>query len=367
MVKFLDLKTQLPSIKDEIMKKFEDIIENTAFISGKHTRNFERAFAEYLGAKHCIGLNSGTSALIVALMAIGLKAGDEVIIPANTFIATAEAVSILGGRPVLVDIEPRTYNIDVVRLEDVITKNTKAIIPVHLYGQCTDMDSILEIAQRHNLYVIEDACQAHGAEYKGKKAGTIGHIGCFSFYPGKNLGAWGEAGAAVTSNDTLAEKMFKIRNHGGTKKYEHDVIGGNFRMEEFQGAVLSVKLRYLDDWNEARRRNAQLYREHLSGIKEVSLPKEAPYGRHVYHLYVIRAEKTDELQQYLSSKGIDTLIHYPIPIHLQNAYKSLGHKIGDFPVTEKVSKEILSLPMFPELSHEEIEYVCKNIRDFFRA
>ena len=361
-VPFLDLSPQNIRFFSEVEHKIDRIINTSHFICGKYVKEFEDRFAEYLGAKFCIGVNSGTSALIVALMAIGLKPGDEVIIPVNTFIATAEAISILGGKPVFIDIHPEYYTIEVTQIEDKITDRTKAIIPVHLYGQCADMDPIMEIARKYNFWVIEDACQAHGAEYKGRKAGTIGHIGCFSFYPSKNLGAWGEAGAVVTNDKELAEKIKKIRNHGSRMKYYHEVVGGNFRMSEIQGAVLSTKIKFLDEWNDMRRRATKLYNKLLNKIENIAIPYEAPYNKHVYHLYVIRVNNRDKIKEYLQKHGIETGIHYPIPLHLQKAYKALGVNEGCYPVAEKVADEILSLPIFPYIKEEEIDYVVEKLK-----
>ncbi len=349
MVEFVDLRNQAEAMREEVERSFRDIIDRASFVSGKYVKSFEEAFASYVWVKHCIGVGSGTEALIVALMAIDLKWGDEVIVPVNTFIATAEAVSILGGRPVFVDIDPRTYTLDVAQVESKITSKTKAVIPVHLYGQCVDMDPLIEVACKYGLWVIEDASQAHGAEYKGRKAGSMGDIGCFSFYPSKNLGAWGEAGAVVTDNDSLAERLYKLRNHGGLRKYEHDIIGGNFRMDEFQAAVLLSKLRFLDRWNEYRREIAEIYKSYLHDLENqrvLKLPYEAPCNRHVYHLFVVRLKKQrEEVMECLKEKGISFSVHYPCPLHLVKAYEGLGYKKGDFPVAEEVSQEIISLPV----------------------
>ncbi|MDL1957558.1 MAG: DegT/DnrJ/EryC1/StrS family aminotransferase [Candidatus Desulfofervidus auxilii] len=364
-IPFINLKDLNLQYYPQIEILFDDIIAQSNFICGKYVHAFEKTFAEYLGIRHCIAVNSGTSALIVSLLSIGLKPGDEVILPVNTFIATAEAISLLGGKPVFVDIDERTYNINPNKIEEKITSHTRAIIPVHLYGQCADMDPILEIAKKYKLWVIEDACQAHGAEYKSKKAGTIGHIGCFSFYPSKNLGAWGEGGAIVTNNHKLAEKMYKIRNHGSTKKYQHDIIGGNFRMEEFQAAVLLVKLKDLDTNNEKRRKIAFTYTNLLKNIKGIIPPFEAPYIKHVYHLYVVRiiSKNRNLIETYLKNKNIETLIHYPLPIHLQPAYSFLRCNKKNFPVAEKIAKEILSLPIYPELKEEKIKYVIEALNN----
>ena len=364
-VPFLDLKTQNIKIFPKVERKLDDIISSSRFVCGKYVKEFEERFADYLGAKFCIGVNSGTSALIVALMAIGLKPGDEVIMPVNTFIATAEAVSILGGKPVFVDIHPDYYTIDVNQIEDKITEKTKAIIPVHLYGQCADMDPIMEIARKYNLWVIEDACQAHGAEYKGRKAGTIGHIGCFSFYPGKNLGSWGEAGACVTNNEELAERMYKIRNHGGVKKYQHDILGGNFRMEEIQGAVLSEKIYYLDEWNEKRRYIAQLYTKRLGDLEErglFKLPSEAPYNKHIYHLFVVKLKYKNRrksrrvIMNELKNNYVNTGIHYPTPLH---KIKFLNNN-NEYPIAELVQNNIISLPIYEHMEEDYISLI-RNI------
>ena len=366
-VSFLDLPSQNLAIFSEVEYKIDKIINSSRFICGKYVKEFEEKFANYLGVKFCIGVNSGTSALIVALMAIGLKPGDEVIIPVNTFIATAEAVSILGGKPVFVDIHPEYYTIDVTQIEDKITERTKAIIPVHLYGQCADMDPIMEIARKYNLWVIEDACQAPGAEYKGRKAGTIGHIGCFSFYPSKNLGSWGEGGACVTNDDELAEKMYRIRNHGGIEKYQHDLIGGNFRMEEFQGAVLSEKLRYLDKWNEKRRKAANMYRKYFKELETngfLKLPREAPYNKHVYHLFVVQIKNREKLINFLRQNGVEVSIHYPSPLHLVQVYKHLNYFSEKFSVVEKLHNRVLSFPIHEFIDDNKILYV-KHLLDSF--
>jgi len=361
-IPFLDLVCQNIQVFSEVESKIDKIINSSRFICGKHVRDFEKKYASYLETKFCIGVNSGTSALMAALMAIGLKPGDEVIIPVNTFIATAEAISILGGKPVFVDIHPIYYTIDVTQIENKITENTKAIIPVHLYGQCADMDPIMEIARKYNLWVIEDACQAQGAEYKGKKAGTISHIGCFSFYPAKNLGSWGEAGAVVTNNEELADKIKKIRNHGSARKYYHELIGANFRMSEIQGAVLSSKIEFLDEWNDMRRKAAVLYNKKLEKIANITIPYEAPYNKHVYHLYVIRVNNNrDRVKEALRKCGIETGIHYPIPIHKQKPYKDSNFG-QSYPVAEKVANDLLSLPIFPYIKEEEIHYITEKLR-----
>jgi dTDP-4-amino-4,6-dideoxygalactose transaminase len=359
-VPFVDLKTQYQSIKAEIDAAIARVIQNTSFILGPEVEAFEQSFAEYVGARFCLGLNSGTAALHLALLAGAIGPGDEVIVPANSFFATAEAVSVVGATPVFVDANPVSYTIDASKIDEAITARTRAIIPVHLYGQSADLDPIFEIAKRRNLLVIEDAAQAHGAEYKGRRVGALGEIGCFSFYPGKNLGAYGEGGAVVTNDEQLARRVRLLRDHGSERKYRHEIVGYNFRLEGIQGAVLNVKLRHLDRWNELRRRHAARYTELLKDANLV-LPAEMDYARHVYHVYVIQTETRDDLQRQLSDVGIQTGIHYPIPIHLQPAYESLGHKAGDFPEAERQSARVLSLPMFAEMTDEQIQHVAATV------
>jgi dTDP-4-amino-4,6-dideoxygalactose transaminase len=298
------------------------------------------------------------------MLAHGIGEGDEVITSPFTFIASANSVLYAGGTPVFVDINPRTFNMDATRIEAAINPHTKAILPVHLYGLTCDMDAIMAIAKKHNLAVIEDACQAHGALYKGKKAGSMGVAGCFSFYPGKNLGAYGEGGAVVTQSEAIANKIRMIRDHGQAKKYYHDMEGYNGRLDAIQAGVLRIKLRRLEGWNESRRQNAKYYNELLSPIKGVTVPVEAEGCRHVYHLYVILVDDRDGLQKYLNDKGIGTGLHYPVPLHLQKAYSYQGYKEGEFPVTESVAKRLLSLPMFPELTKAQIEYVAQTVKEF---
>lgn len=372
-VPFLDLKTQYLSIKDEIQDALNKVLDNTAFAGGPFVAQFEKEFAEFCQVEHCVGVGSGTDALWLALLALGVGPGDEVITVPDTFIATAEAISYCGATPVFVDVDEKTYNMDPNKLDDLLKSRhalsstpsermPKAIIPVHLFGQTADMDPIIEIAKKYGLSVVEDACQAHGALYKGKPAGTMGAAGCFSFYPGKNLGAYGEAGAVTTNNAELANKMRMIRDHGQEKKYYHGCIGWNARMDGFQGAVLSVKLKHLPAWNEARRKNAELYNKLLSGLEGVITPKEMDYARHVYHIYAIRAQKRDDLIAKLGEKGVNCGIHYPVPVHLQNAYASLGLKADSFPVAEKVASEFVSLPMFAELTEEQIRYTADMVK-----
>jgi dTDP-4-amino-4,6-dideoxygalactose transaminase len=362
-VPFLDLKAQYQSIKHEIDPAIQSVCADAAFVLGKYVFGFEKAFAEYCHTADCVAVNSGTTALHLALLALDIGVGDEVITAANTFIATCEAISYTGATVVLVDCDEKTYCLDPTKLEPKITPRTKAILPVHLYGQPANMDPILEIARRHKIPVIEDSAQAHGATYKGKPTGCMGVMGCFSYYPGKNLGAYGEGGAITTSDPVLAEKLRKFRDHGSAKKYYHDVIGYNYRMEGIQGAVLHTKLGHLNSWNDARRKNAELYRKYLAG-SDVILPVEDEGRKHVYHLFVVRHKRREEFMTYLQGEGVSCLIHYPIPIHLQTAYRHLGLGKGAYPVTETVCSEIVSLPMFPELTEEQIKYVADKIKAF---
>ena len=363
-VPFLDLKAQYESIRNEIGTTLQQVLDKTAFAGGPFVEKFEKEFASFCQCDFAIGVGSGTDALWMVLLGMGIGEGDEVITTPNTFIATAEAISFSGAIPVFVDIDERTYTMNPDLLERAITPKTKAVIPVHLFGQMADMERIMQIAQTHGLFVVEDACQAHGAEYKQRRAGSIGDAGCFSFYPGKNLGAYGEAGAIVTINAELAEKMRMFRDHGQAKKYYHSIIGWNARMDGFQGAVLSVKLKHLPAWNEARRKNAQLYDELLIDVDNVIAPVEADCAKHIYHIYAIRTKNRDVLISTLAERDIFCGIHYPIPIHLQEPYKFLGHEKGSFPIAERCAEELVSLPMFPELSQEQIERVSHEIKCF---
>lgn len=364
-IPFVDLKAQYNSIKEEIDNAISEVISKTAFIGGPHVKSFEESFASFCSAKYCVGVGNGTDALTIAVKALGVGEGDEVITVANSFIATSEAISNAGAKVVFVDINPDTYNIDVKKIEEKITDKTKAIMPVHLYGQPADMDPIMELAKKYNLKVIEDSAQAHGAVYNGKKIGSIGDLGCFSFYPGKNLGAYGDAGAIVTNSEELAIKARMIANHGRIDKYNHEVEGENSRMDGLQGAVLNVKLKYLPDWTESRRRNAYLYNEYLKDTDLVT-PVEIENVNAVYHLYVVRvkSEVRTKLQEHLKSKGIATGIHYPITLPNLLAYQYLKHAESDFPEASKTSQEILSLPMFPELTEDQIKYVADSIKNF---
>jgi dTDP-4-amino-4,6-dideoxygalactose transaminase len=360
MIPFVDLKSQYNSIKDEINTAVLSVLDSTQFILGDEVSALEQEFAAYCSAEHGVALNTGTSALHLALLAAGIGAGDEVITVPFTFVATVSAIAYTGATPVFVDIDPVSYTMDVNQIEKAITAKTKAIMPVHLYGQPADMDPILEIANRHGLKVIEDAAQAHRSEYKGRRVGSIGDIGCFSFYPGKNLGAYGEGGMAVTNNPEYAQKMRMLRDWGQDGRYNHVMKGYNYRMDGIQGAILRVKLRYLDQWTDARRTHAAQYDALLadSGLKT---PVAMPYGHHVYHVYVLRVPQREALQQKLNEQGIQTGIHYPIPVHLQKAFADLGHHKGDFPESELVAAEVLSLPMYPELSEAQINVIATAV------
>lgn len=359
-VPYLDLKTQYRSIKAEIDTAITGVLESCQFILGSEVANFERDFAAYCGASECIALNSGTSALHLALLAAGVGPGDEVITVPFTFVASVAAVLYAGARPVLVDIDPRSFTMDPAAVESAITPRTKVILPVHLYGQTADMDPILDIARRHNLIVIEDAAQAHGAKYKGRSAGSIGDIGCFSFYPAKNLGAYGEGGAVTTNNPQFAKTMRMLRDWGQDGKYHHVLRGFNYRMEGFQGAILRVKLRHLEQWTERRRAIAQVYDQLLSDMN-VETPTEMPWARHVYHVYSVRSKERDALQAALRAEGIQTAIHYALPAHLQPAYADLGYSKGDLLHSEKAASEVLALPVYPELMDEQVRLVTQAI------
>jgi len=365
MIPFVDLKTQYKAIEVEVKEEVNKVLKQANFILGEPVAKFEEAFAQFCSTKYAIGVASGTDALHLALKVLDIGAGDEVITAANTFIATTLAISYTGAKPVLVDIDLDTYNIDLDRIEEKITPKTKAIIPVHLYGRVVKMDKLLSLANKHKLKVVEDAAQAHGATYKGRKAGSFGVIGCFSFYPGKNLGAYGDGGAVVTSDEKLYQKLKMIRNYGSPKKYYHDTIGYNSRLDTIQAAILGVKLKYLEDWNNKRIANAKLYNQKLKGLGDLVLPEIDEQGRSVFHLYVVRTKRRDELLKYLKASDIQCGIHYPVPIYSLGAYSSLGLKAEDFPVTEKFSKEILSLPMYPELTEAQIDQVASTIKEFY--
>lgn len=360
-VPFLDLEAHHEPHMDEFSDVIRKVIQSSAFAGGPFVAEFESAFAAYCGCQHAIGVGNGTEALWLALLASGVGPGDEVITSPMTFMATAEAISYCGATPVFVDIDPQTYTISPTGIEDAITPRTKAIIPVHLFGQTADMDPILEIARKHGLLVLEDAAQAHGAEYKGRRAGSIGDIGSFSFYPGKNLGAFGEAGALVTNDARLAESIRILRDHGQVRKYHHTMIGWNGRMDGIQGAVLSIKLRHLDKANELRRKHAEHYTAALRGLDEIVTPLEATHSRHVYHVYAIRVRDRDAVMRTLNQDGVGCGIHYPVPIHLQEAYRYLGFKRGAYPVAEQCADEFLSLPMYPELTEEQVELAIASV------
>lgn len=365
-VPFLDLRAQYQPIKQDIQQALNRVLDDCSFILGDEVVQFEQEFAAYSGASFGVAVNSGTSALHLALLATGIQPGDEVITVPFTFVATVAAIQYAGARPVLVDIDPTSYTMDVTLIERAITPRTRAIMPVHLYGQAADMDPILEIAQRHNLVVIEDAAQAHGASYKERRVGSIGHIGCFSFYPGKNLGAYGEGGMAVTNNEEYARTMRMLRDWGQEKKYHHVLKGFNYRMEGFQGAVLRIKLRHLESWTEARRSHAAQY-DKLLGNVGLETPSACVHNRHVYHVYALRVSERNKLQQFLQTRGIQTGIHYPIPVHLQPAYSDLGYPAGQFPHSERVAGEVLSLPMYAELTESQVQTVANTVREWLHG
>ena len=384
-VPFMDLRAQYHQIFNEIDDKIADVISRSAFILGNYVDEFEQEFAKVQGASYCIGVSSGTDALHLSLLALNIGLGDAVFLPVNTFFATAEAVVLTGATPVFVDIEPDTFNMDPDQLEKAIQESgirsqesgvrgrepevqhvvPKAIIPVHLYGQSADMHQILALARKYDLEVIEDCAQAHLSHWQNRKVGNFGTFGAFSFYPGKNLGAFGEAGAVTTNDSDLFAKAQSISRHGETTRYFHQYFGHNYRMENFQGAVLSAKLKYLPQWTTQRQENAALYSKLLSGIDEICIPTTRAGAGHVFHLYVIRARNREALQAYLQSRNVSTGLHYPVPLHLQKACAHFGYKAGDFPIAEKAASEILSLPMFPELTEAKIQYVCECIREFY--
>ena len=362
MVPFLDLKRQYANIKAEVDAAVLRVLENCQFILGPETAAFEEEFAAYSRATYAIGCNSGTSALHLALLAAGIGPGDEVITVPYTFVATTAAIRYTGATPVFVDIDPETFNIDVAQIEPAITGRTRAILPVHLFGQAADMDPILEIARRYRLVVIEDAAQAHGAEYNGRRAGSMGDLGCFSFYPGKNLGAYGEGGLVTTANPEFAHRVRMLRDWGTERRYHHELKGFNYRLDGIQAAVLRVKLQYLEAWTEARRANARLYGELLGGIDGLELPIEKSGCRHVYGVYGIRSKQRDVLHERLTAAGIGTAIYYPIPIHLSEAHADLGYRRGSFPRAEEAAERQLSLPVFPELTRDELVQVADCVR-----
>ena len=362
-VPFLDLNAHHAPHLAEFKSAISDVIDSNAFAGGPYVAAFEKDFAAYCNCQHAIGLGSGTEALWLVLRACGIGAGDEVITVPSTFMATAEAITYCGATPVFVDVDERTYTMDPAGLTAALTKRTKAIIPVHLFGQPADMDPILAFARAHGLLVIEDAAQAHGAEYKGQRAGSLGDAGCFSFYPGKNLGAFGEAGAVVTNDDELQEKIKVLRDHGQTRKYHHTMVGWNCRMDGIQGAILRIKLKHLERGNQLRRTHALRYRKALENTEGVVTPLEAEYAKHVYHIFAIRVQERDEVMQLLEQKGIGCGVHYPIPVHRQKAYEHLGYPEGSFPIAEATAAEFLSLPMFPELTPGQVDLVAQAVKE----
>ncbi len=365
IVPFIDLKQNYLAVKEEILKELNEVLDNTQYILGPKVASFEKKFAAFHQVEHCYATSSGTAANHLALWALNVGVGDEVIMPSNTFIATAWGATLCGATPVFVDCDPDTYNINPDLIEDKITSRTRAIIAVHLFGQPADMDRIKAIGEKHSLFVIEDAAQAHSAEYKGRKVGGLGKVASFSFYPGKSLGAYGEGGAITTNDPLLAHKIKIMREHGSEEKYHHIVLGHNYRMEGLQGAVLGVKLKYLEKWFYERRIKVDLYRKYLGEIEELRLPVEAAEVKHSYHLFVVVAQNRNALQSFLKSRQIETGLHYPIPLHLQHCFKFLGYQEGDFPVSEFMALSSLSLPIFPEITEEQIIYVADQIKSFY--
>jgi len=363
-VPYLDLPAQMRPIRKEIDAAIARTLDNCSFCLGPDVVQFEKDFARYCGAEHCVAFNSGTSALHVAMLLLDIGAGDEVITTPSTFVATSWAISYVNAKPVYVDVEDATFALDPKAVERAITRRTKAILPVHLYGHPVDLDALLKLCRIHDLPLIEDACQAHGAKYKGKVVGTFGEISCFSFYPGKNLGAYGEGGALVTNNAAFAARARALREHGSTQRYYHDEVGFNYRMEGIQGAVLGVKLKHLEEWTRRRRRVAHRYHDLLSDTP-LQLPREASDAESAYHLYVVRHAERDALKKHLEDNKVGCALHYPLPLHLQKCYANLGHKPGSFPIAEKAARECLSLPIYPEITDAQIERVAEVIKDFF--
>ncbi len=368
-VPLLDLKAQYRAIKPEVMSAIEAVCDEQGFVLGPRVSAFEEATAQYIGSSHAIGCASGSDALLLSLMAMGVKPGDEVITIPFTFFATVSAISRLGAKPVFVDIQPDTFNIDPTRIERAITPRTKAIIPVHLFGQCADMAAINEIAERKKLYVIEDACQAIGASQQGKRAGILGDTGCFSFFPSKNLGGFGDGGLITTNDKALGDSMAMLRVHGSQVRYLHEAVGINSRLDALQAAVLQIKLKYLDHWTEGRRRNAERYRQLFPQTKHadcVVLPPTATGNFHVYNQFTVRAPRRDELRAFLKEKEVGTEVYYPLPMHLQNCYRELGHQKGSFPLSEQAAEEVMSIPIYPELTEAQQGYVVETIAEFYR-
>jgi dTDP-4-amino-4,6-dideoxygalactose transaminase len=363
-IQMVDLKRQYLNIKSEIDSAIQEVIDSTQFILGKKVAEFEKNASEYLGVKHAVGVANGTDALQIAMMALGIGKDDEVITTPFTFVATTETIVMLGAKPVYVDIDPETYNINPKKIKEKITDKTKAILPVHLYGNPAEMDEILSIAKEYNLFVIEDSAQGFGAEYKGKKVCSFGDVACISFFPSKNLGCYGDGGMVVTNNDEIHEKVRMIANHGSKVRYLHERLGMNSRLDALQAAILNVKLKYIDEWNNQRIQNANLYSERLKGLKQVVTPTFADYSKHIFHQYTIKVENRDELQKFLASKNIPTAIHYPIPLHLQPAFKGFADE-GSLPLAEEAAKNVISLPMHPDLKVEEIDYITNSIKEFY--
>jgi dTDP-4-amino-4,6-dideoxygalactose transaminase len=370
----LDLKKQIAPIRQELDAAIKEVIDNTSFVLGAGVEKFERHVVEYSGAKYAVGVSNGTDAISLALLALGIKAGDGVICPAFTYYATAGAVASIGARPVFADIDKDTYNISLESVEKILSKKNrrmpfkiKAIIPVHLYGACADMQGVLKLARRHKIKVIEDTAQAFGAEYKGRKAGTLGDCGAVSFYPGKNLGAFGDAGLVLTNNKVVAEKLKILRNQGNKNKYYHLVLGRNNRLDTIQAAVLDIKLKYLDLWNKSRQEIAQYYNQHLAGL-DIKLPVLPVHSTHIYHQYVLRGPVSNKLfLNYLQAKGIDSRVFYPVPLHLQKCFKYLRYKSGDFPQAERAAKQTFTLPIYPELAGEEKDYIIQAVKEFMHG
>ncbi|OGC05813.1 transcriptional regulator [candidate division WOR-1 bacterium RIFOXYA2_FULL_36_21] len=364
-VPFFDIKRQISSIRNEIDTAISEVIDNGAFILGPKVKELEDFAAKYIGAKHAIGVASGTDALMLALKALNIKKDAEVITTPFTFVATLDAIEFCGATPVFVDIDPDTFNIDTKKIEAAITKKTEVILPVHLYGQPANMEEMLSIAKKYNLKVVEDAAQAIGAKYNNKYVGSLGEVGCFSFFPTKNLGCFGDGGLVTTNSDEIAKMLRILKGHGSTITYHYDFVGHNSRLDSIQAAILLIRFKYLEEWTNKRRENAKLYKELLKDIKEISLPKEDPKIFHVYNQFTIKVEARNELLDFLKSKNIGCAIYYPLSLHLQNAFKSLGFKNGDFPISEKTQESVISLPIFPELTREEIEEVVDGIKKFY--
>jgi dTDP-4-amino-4,6-dideoxygalactose transaminase len=361
-VPFADLAGQFAKVRQEMLQALQEVAESGSYILGPKVAEFEARFAEFLGAQHCVGVNSGTSALHLALIGAGVGAGDEVITVPMTFIATSWAISYVGATPVFVDVDPASYTMDVAEVKKRISPRTRALLPVHLYGQPADLKPLLEISEQYGIPLIEDAAQAHGARYHGRRAGTLGQSGCFSFYPAKNLGACGEGGAVVTDNAAIATRLRALRDHAQGQRYHHEEIGFNYRMDAFQGAALAIKLKYLERWTEARCFLAERYQKYLSGLP-LQLPVQGQGRGHVWHLFIVLHPKRDEIRSRLEAVGIQTGLHYPLPLHLQKAYAHLGHGLGDFPVSERIGRECLTLPLFPEMSTRQQDAVINAVRD----